>query len=71
MAGTVAGLNTPGAMRYDLRLAWRLADASAWASRFMPLPGHFLWLDLGKPDALVIPLFVRLADPISARSPNT
>lgn len=41
LAGTLSGLNTRGAARHDLRVNWRLEDASAWASRFFPIPGWF------------------------------
>jgi len=41
LSGTVQGLGTPGGPRHSLRLAWRLEDASAWASRLLPIPGWF------------------------------
>ena len=41
LTGKMTGLNTPGAARHDLKLKWHLEDASAWASRFLPVPGWF------------------------------
>ena len=41
LTGTVDGLGTAGGSRHDLRLTWKLEDASAWASRFFPIPGVF------------------------------
>lgn len=41
LAGTLQDLDTPGKTRHTLRVNWRLEDASAWASRFFPIPGWF------------------------------
>jgi hypothetical protein len=41
LAGTLQGLGTPNKVRHNLRLAWKLEDASAWATRFLPIPGWF------------------------------
>src|SRR5438128_6359243 len=41
LAGTIQGLGTPAGVKHDLRVTWKLEDASAWASRFLPIPGWF------------------------------
>jgi hypothetical protein len=41
LAGTIQGLGTPAGPRHNLRVKWELEDASAWASRFFPVPGWF------------------------------
>jgi hypothetical protein len=41
LTGTMQGLGTASGPRHDLRVRWDMKDASAWASRFFPIPGWF------------------------------
>lgn len=41
LAGVIQDVDRPAAMRSSLRLTWRMENASAWASRFLPVPGWF------------------------------
>jgi hypothetical protein len=41
LVGAIKGLGTPAGARHSVRVTWRFEDASAWASRFLPIPGWF------------------------------
>lgn len=41
LQGSATGLDTAQGARHDLSVNWKLEDASAWASRFFPIPGWF------------------------------
>ncbi len=42
LTGTMTGLGMPFGPRHMLSLNWRLEDASAWATRMLPVPGWFV-----------------------------
>jgi len=41
LVGSIKGLGTPAGERHSVRVSWHFEDASAWASRLLPIPGWF------------------------------